>query len=83
MGRLVGRILASVARAEVERKGARQRRAYQQAAELGEPPGGPVPFGFGPDRITHHRVQADAIQDGYLGYCGTDRLTPHVPLEPP
>jgi site-specific DNA recombinase len=63
MGRLVGRILASVARAEVERKGARQRRAYQQAAELGEPPGGPVPFGFGPDRITHHRVQA--IQDGY------------------
>ena len=65
MGRLVGRILASVARAEVERKGARQRRAYQQAAELGEPPGGPVPFGFGPDRITHHRVQADAIEDGY------------------
>ena len=65
MGRLVGRILASVARAEVERKGARQRRAYQQAAELGEPAGGPVPFGFQPDRITHHPVQADAIQDGY------------------
>ena len=65
MGRLVGRILASVARAEVERKGARQRRAYQQAAELGEPPGGPVPFGFRPDRITHHPVQAEAIRDGY------------------
>jgi DNA invertase Pin-like site-specific DNA recombinase len=49
-GRLVGRILASVARAEVERKGARQRRAYQQAAELREPPGGPVPsLSAGPD----------------------------------
>lgn len=26
---------------------------------------------------------ADAIQDGYFGYCGTDRLTPHVPHDPP
>lgn len=65
MGRLVGRILASVARAEVERKGARQRRAYQQAAELGEPPGGPIPFGFRPDRITHDLPQAQAIRDAY------------------
>jgi site-specific DNA recombinase len=65
MGRLVGRILASVARGEVERKGARQRRAYQQAAESGEPPGGPVPFGFQPDRKTHHAAQAEAIRDAY------------------
>ena len=36
-GRLMGRILASVARGEVERKSARQRRAYQQRAELGHP----------------------------------------------
>ncbi|HSL06612.1 MAG TPA: recombinase family protein [Pseudonocardiaceae bacterium] len=65
MGRLVGRILASVARGEVERKRARQRRAYQQAAEIGEPPGGPVPFGFQPDRITHDTAQAEAIRDAY------------------
>lgn len=38
MGRLVGRILASVARGEVERKGARQRDAARQSAEAGEPP---------------------------------------------
>jgi DNA invertase Pin-like site-specific DNA recombinase len=37
-GRLVGRILASVARGEVERKGARQRAANAQRAEQGKPP---------------------------------------------
>jgi len=38
-GRLVGRILASVARGEVERKGARQKAANAQRAEAGKPPG--------------------------------------------
>lgn len=65
MSRLVGHILASVARGEVERKGARQRRAYEQAAELGLPPAGPVPFGFESDRITHHPAQAQVIRDAY------------------
>lgn len=45
-GRLVGRILASVARGEVERKGARQKRAQQQAAEQGRPAGGRRAFGY-------------------------------------
>lgn len=45
-GRLVGRILASVARGEVERKGARQKRAQQQAAQQGRPAGGRRPFGY-------------------------------------
>lgn len=44
-GRLVGRILGSVARGEVERKGARQRAAYRQSAESGKPPNGPA-FGY-------------------------------------
>lgn len=44
-GRLVGRILASVARGEVERKGARQRAANQQRAELGKMPPGRA-FGY-------------------------------------
>lgn len=39
-GRLFARIKASVARAEVERKSARQTRAAQQRAELGKPPAG-------------------------------------------
>lgn len=37
-GRLFARIKASVARAEIERKGARQRRANAQRAERGRPP---------------------------------------------
>jgi len=36
-GRLIGRILASVAQGEVERKGARQRRANLQRAQSGQP----------------------------------------------
>lgn len=46
-GRLVGRILASVARGEIERKGKRQSRAHQQKAERGLPAGGRRPFGYG------------------------------------
>jgi len=47
-GRLVGRILASVARGEVERKSARQKAANQQKAEKGEAiGGGKRPYGFG------------------------------------
>jgi site-specific DNA recombinase len=37
-GRMFARIKASVARGEIERKGARQRRALQQRAEQGRPP---------------------------------------------
>ena len=44
-GRLVGRILGSVARAEMERKGERQKAAYRQSAESGKPPNGPA-FGY-------------------------------------
>jgi DNA invertase Pin-like site-specific DNA recombinase len=64
-GRLIARILASVARGEVERKGARQKRANLQAAEAGKPPSGPVPFGFEPDRVTHNAERAAAVRDAY------------------
>jgi len=64
-GRLVGRILASVARGEVERKGARQKRAQQQAAELGRPAGGRRPFGYGKDGLTVLDDEAAAIREGY------------------
>ncbi|MBB1482350.1 recombinase family protein [Tessaracoccus sp. MC1865] len=39
-GRMYARIKAAVARAEIERKGARQSRAQRQRAELGRPPAG-------------------------------------------
>ncbi len=64
-GRLVGRILASVARGEVERKGARQRRAQQQAADQGRPPGGRRAFGY--DRTGAEVVEDEAawVRKGY------------------
>jgi DNA invertase Pin-like site-specific DNA recombinase len=64
-GQLVADLLAGVARAEIRQKAKRQREASQQAADLGKPPGGTVPFGFEPDRINHHPEQAAAIAAAY------------------
>src|SRR5215208_4744023 len=44
-GRLYARIKGAVAKSESDRKAARQRRAGQQRAELGNPKAGPRPFG--------------------------------------
>jgi site-specific DNA recombinase len=62
-GRLVGRILASVARGEVERKSARQKAQSLQAAESGAPPARPS-FGFLKDG-SHHPTQAPALAELY------------------
>lgn len=48
-GRMFARIKSSVARAEIERKGARQRRALRQRAERGRPPLGPRLTGYTSD----------------------------------
>lgn len=64
-GRLVGRILASVARGEVERKSARQKAAQAQAAQQGRRVGGRRPFGFDADGLTVRPAEAAAIRDGY------------------
>ena len=62
-GRMVARILAAVARAEVERKAERQRLANEQRAQQGKPhAGGPAPFGFADDRVTHVPEEAEAIR---------------------
>ncbi len=54
-GRMFARIKASVARAEVERKGARQSRALRQRAESGRPPLGV--------RLTGYTTSGDVIPD--------------------
>jgi site-specific DNA recombinase len=64
-GRLVGRILASVARGEVERKGARQKRAQQQAAEQGRPAGGRRAFGYTSDGMTVVPDEAKLVAEAY------------------
>lgn len=64
-GRLVGRILASVARGEIERKGTRQKRAQQQAAQQGRPAGGRRAFGYTADGIDVIELEAHQIRQGY------------------
>jgi DNA invertase Pin-like site-specific DNA recombinase len=64
-GRLVARILASVARGEVERKSARQQSAQAQAARQGRRVGGRRPFGFEQDGVTVRADEAAAIRSGY------------------
>src|SRR5947207_1952466 len=70
-GRLVGRILASVARGEVERKSTRQKLANQQAARAGKRrTGTPRPFGYEDDHVTPRPAEAEAIRwaaDALLG----------------
>lgn len=53
-GRLFARIKASVARSEVDRKAERQRRAAQQRADHGKPPGGV--------RLTGYTTGGDVIE---------------------
>ncbi len=62
-GRLVGRILASVAKGEVERKGKRQKDAAAQGARKGERfVGGNRPFGYEDDHVTVRPAEAEAIR---------------------
>ncbi|WJN62984.1 serine integrase [Streptomyces phage phiScoe25] len=64
MGRMVARILAAVARAEVERKSARQKLANAQRAAEGKPHvSGIRPFGYADDHLTLISEEADAIRD--------------------
>jgi DNA invertase Pin-like site-specific DNA recombinase len=64
-GRLFARIKGAVAKAEVERKSARQRRAQLQAAERGLPAGGPRAFGYERDGLTVREPEAKALCNAY------------------
>jgi site-specific DNA recombinase len=70
-GRLVARLLTSVAKAETERKGDRQRKANDQSAKAGKRrKGGPRPFGYDDDHVTPRPAEAAAIEwaaDALLG----------------
>ncbi len=61
-GRMLARILASVARGEVERKGARQRRANEQRAQGGTMGWTRRPFGY--DRVNGQVVVVQAEAEG-------------------
>jgi site-specific DNA recombinase len=62
-GRLVARILASVAQGEMETKSRRQRDAGAQAARNGKRrKGTPRPFGYAEDHVSPHPEEALAIE---------------------
>jgi DNA invertase Pin-like site-specific DNA recombinase len=64
-GRMVARILAAVARAELEFRRKRQLSEREQKAKMGHVNGGGShrPFGFEDDRVTHHAVEAELIRE--------------------
>ncbi len=75
-GRLVGRILASVARGEVERKGARQRAALDQAAAMGKPIRfAHRSFGYLADFVTPHPVEGLAVREACRAIAAGASLT--------
>ena len=74
-GRLVARILSSVAQGEVERKGARQRSAVVQAAKQGRWVGGRRPFGYNSDGKTIREDEATLIRQGYEDILAGESLS--------
>ncbi|SDM01572.1 Site-specific DNA recombinase [Geodermatophilus siccatus] len=65
-GRLFARIKGAVARGEIERKSARQKRANRQRADLGmPPPGGRRAVGYEPGGRVLREREAALIRDGY------------------
>lgn len=72
-GRMYARIKAAVARAEVERKGARQSRAHIQRARQGRPPKGVRPMGYATsgELIPH---EAEAVRAIYAAFLRGDSL---------
>jgi DNA invertase Pin-like site-specific DNA recombinase len=74
-GRLVARILSSVAQGEVERKGARQRSAAVQAAQQGRWVGGRRAFGYEADGVTIREDEAALIKQGYVDVLGGESLS--------
>ncbi len=73
-GRLVARILSSVAQGEVERKGARQRSAVVQAAKQGRWVGGRRAFGYEADGKTIRDTEAEQVRRGYAAITSGESL---------
>lgn len=73
-GRLVARILSSVAQGEVERKSARQRSAVAQAAQQGRWCGGRRAFGYEVDGVTVREDEAAIVKQGYADVLAGESL---------
>ncbi|MDP9982938.1 DNA invertase Pin-like site-specific DNA recombinase [Pseudarthrobacter oxydans] len=61
-GRMMARMLGSIAQREVEHGQDRVRRAKEQAAKAGKWRGGPRPFGYETDGLTIREIEAAAVK---------------------
>ena len=61
-GRMFARVKAAVARSEIERKGARHKRANEQRTSQGTPHGGRRRYGYEPDGITPREEEAAIVR---------------------
>ena len=73
-GRLNARILAAVARNEVERKSARQRAAFEQAAAAGKPTGGRRAFGYTADHLHLEPTEAPIAAEMFQRFAAGESL---------
>lgn len=73
-GRLVARILASVAQGEVERKGARQKAAAKQAADQGRWIGGRRPFGYREGAKEADPIESALVRGAYSAILDGESL---------
>lgn len=76
MGRLVARLLGVVAKGEMERKSARQKRALLQRADAGRPWWSTRPFGYDIEDgvVVLHPIEAPLLQAAYKAVLGGSAL---------
>ena len=75
-GKLMARILGSIAQGEVETKSSRQKLANRQLAESGKArKGRPRPFGWQADRITLDEAEAKAIRSACTSLLAKGTIT--------
>ncbi len=74
-GRLFARIKGAVARAEIERKSVRQKRAAQQQAQAGKAWGRRRPFGYEKCGVVVNEFEADLIRHAYADFLAGSTIT--------
>lgn len=73
-GRMFARVKAAVARSEIERQGARHKRANQQRTEDGLPHGGRRRYGYEPDNVTPREEEAAIVRRCFAAIAAGDSL---------
>lgn len=70
-GRLMARLMVSLAKAETDRLGDRVRAKHLEMAQNGLPHGGPRSFGFAPDKLTLNATEAEVLRQAAEYFLAT------------